>query len=234
MVSLWVQVRATTILLALHGCVPDGPPSDDPIVVEAEEVESPIVRFSDRFDRAAIGPDWRSTGEGFRLENGALCVSDARNHGLWLVHPLPQRVRIEFDAWARSPEGDIKVEVFGDGRSFARDERYDHATGYVAVFGGWDNSKHVLARLDEHGRDRQEVALSLGSEDPRARPVLPDQPYRFVFERRSIDLLTWTVNGVALLEYRDATPLLGDGHAYFAFNDWTAPVCFDNLEILAF
>jgi hypothetical protein len=204
------------------------------MVVEAEEPDAPIVRFTDRFDRASIGPDWRATGDGFRVLDGALCVSEGRNHGLWLVHRLPQRVRIAFDAWARSPAADIKVEVFGDGRSFARDDRYDHATGYVAIFGGWDNTRHVLARFDEHGRDRQEVLLSAGAEDPRALPVVPDQAYHFVLERRSIDRLTWTVNGVALLEYRDASPLLGEAHAYFGFNGWTAPVCFDNLEILAF
>jgi hypothetical protein len=228
------SAAAIGALSLLCGCLPDGPPTEEPMVVEAEEADAPLVRFSDRFDRTAVGPDWRATGDGFRIQDGALCVSEARNHGLWLAHRLPQRVRIEFDAWARSPEGDIKVELFGDGRSFARDDRYDHATGYVAVFGGWDNSRHVLARLDEHGKDRLEVLLSQGAEDPRALPVVPDRAYHFVFERRSIDRLTWTVNGVALLEYRDPTPLLGEAHAYFGFNDWTAPVCFDNLEILAF
>ena len=144
------------------------------------------------------------------------------------------KVRIAFDAIAKSDQGDLKVEIFGDGESFAKGARYDDATGYVAIFGGWKNTTHVLARLDEHGKDRAEVAVITGAEDPRSRPVVPEQPYHFVFERRSVDLITWTVNGVTLLEYRDASPLVGDLHAHFGFNNWVAPVCFDNLEISAF
>ena len=29
----------------------------------------------------------------------------------------------------------------------------------------------------------------------------------------------------------DPEPLRGEGHEYFAFNDWETPVCFDNLVI---
>ena len=42
--------------------------------------------------------------------------------------------------WADSEEGDIKIELNGDGRSFAKSANY-RPSGYVLVFGGWNNSK---------------------------------------------------------------------------------------------
>ena len=214
-------------------CVPEGARTEESFEVSAS-TKQPISRFTDTFERAAIGSDYLVTGPGWTISDGALCATDAKNHGIWLHAPLPSNVRIAFDAIAKTEHGDIKVELFGDGESFAKGTRYEDATGYVAIFGGWKNTAHVLARLDEHGKDRAEVLLSAGSEDPRGRPVVPEQPYHFVFERRSVDLLTWTVNGTTLLEYRDASPLVGDDHAHFGFNNWVAPVCFDNLEITAF
>ncbi len=196
--------------------------------------KSPISRFTDGFERSAIGSDYLVTGPGWTIEGGALCAADAKNHGVWLRAPLPQKVRIAFDAIAKTEQGDLKVELFGDGESFAKGTRYEDASGYVAIFGGWKNTAHVLARRDEHGKDRAEVLVNASSEDSRARPVVADQTYHFVFERRSVDLVTWTVNGATLLEYRDVSPLVGDEHAHFGFNNWVAPVCFDNLEIVAF
>lgn len=217
----------------LCACVPEGPRTEETFEVPSDASAEPISRFTDHFERGAIGPDYLVTGPGWTIEGGALCASGAKNHGVWLRAPLPQKVRVEFDAVARSEQGDVKVELFGDGESFAKGTSYADASGYVAIFGGWKNTVHVFARLNEHGKDRAELPVEPGAEDPRGRPVLPDQPYHFVFERRSVDLITWTVNGVTLLEYRDASPLVGDGHDHVGFNNWVAPVCFDNLEIAA-
>src|SRR5919107_844440 len=58
------------------------------------------------------------------------------------------------DEWKDTYErGDIKVEVFGDGKSFDPDGGRYMATGYEVIFGGWFNSKSIIARLDEHGKD---------------------------------------------------------------------------------
>ena len=222
--------------MMVAACVPEGPPTIDSAPESSAEdvgVEA-ISRFADRFERAAIGPDYLVTGDGFVLENGALCAEGAKNQGVWLNHRLPRLVRIEFDAVPRSGAGDIKVELFGDGKSSAAGESYTDASGYIAILGGWDNSLHVFARLDEHGKDRQLLRLEPAAEDPRKRPLAQEQPYHLVFERRSLDRITWTVNGALLMEYRDGAPLLGDAHAFFGFNNWVAPVCFDNLEIAAF
>ena len=54
---------------------------------------------------------------------------------------------VEFDVRSESPEGDIKVEMFGDG--------LNHSSGYVLIHGGWNNSISIISRLDEHGTSLQ-------------------------------------------------------------------------------
>src|SRR5262249_44471170 len=65
--------------------------------------------FTDRFDRATLGPDWTSTGAAWQIVGGRLCVEHARNHGVWLRRRLPTNAQIEFDAVSSSPEGDLKA-----------------------------------------------------------------------------------------------------------------------------
>ena len=177
-------------------------------------------RFEDHFDRAEIGDDWRTTGAGWRIENGALRGENSHNHPLWLKRKLPRDARIEFDAWSESPAGDLKCEAWGDGESHATQASYT-ATSYVVIFGGWHNRLNVIARMNEHGADRQVV------EGPR---VEIGQHYHFKIERRS-HTLQWLLDGNPILEFNDPDPLAGPGHEYFAFNDWEALVHFDNLVI---
>jgi len=145
---------------------------------------------------------------------------------------LPINARIEFDAYAEAPEGDLKVELWGDGVSGATSTSYTNATSYLAIFGGWKNTKHVLARLNEHGEDRLEIDVDPSGDDERSRPVSPGQPYHFKIERADGKTVTWSVNGIELFELADPDPLAGAGHEHIGFNDWDAPVCFDNLKIV--
>ncbi len=220
---------------ALLACVSEGPATVTEEAAPAAEQESsdpPLSGvFRDEFERAELGPDWLPLSEAWRIEKGWLCVEAARNRGAWLKRTIPHAARIEFDAVAHSAEGDLKVELWGDGRSGATSATYDDATGYVAIFGGWRNSLHVLARLDEHAPTRMELALSQASEDPRALPVQAGNVYHFKFERKQGNILSWSVDGRLLFEHSDPRPLTGPGHDHFGFNDWNARVCYDNLVI---
>lgn len=199
----------TVLLVACaSGCTPQGDPAVGP------------DGFFDDFDRESLGEVWRNTGGPWAVRDGRLHVRGARNHPLWLRLTLPRDVRIEFDARSDSPEGDIKVEVFGDGVSKAESESYT-ATSYVVIFGGWNNSLNVLARMNEHGDDRV-----VGP----ARRVEPGTTYHFKIERRGGTIAVW-VDDRLLVEMDDPSPLEGRGHDHFAFNDWQADVSFDNLRI---
>lgn len=178
------------------------------------------VVFEDDFERDELGEKWtRGSGEGGRgqwtIAEGRVTASAIRNDPLWLQVELPERVRVEFDAEALTPVGDIKVEIFGDGTR--------HESGYILIFGGWNNSLDVIARLDEHGEDR--LAR-------RTRGVEPNRVYRMAVERTD-GALRWYVDGELFMTYEDEEPLRGRGHRYFAFNNWDAGVRFDNVRVLA-
>ncbi|MGB5812901.1 MAG: family 16 glycoside hydrolase [Polyangiales bacterium] len=200
----WALVGSVLIGL---GCTPQG----DPGIGEG---------FADSFDRSSLGEAWRRSGGNWAIKDGAVHVRGARNRPLWLLRTLPRDVRIEFDARSESDEGDIKVELFGDGASFATADRYV-ASGYVVIFGGWGNSKNVLARKDEHGADRVEGP---------PRKVEPGTTYRIRLERRQETVQVW-VDDARLLEMVDPDPLSGRGHDHFGFNNWQSDVWFDNLKV---
>jgi len=187
--------------------------------------------FKDDFERPAIGDEYYATGSGFRIEGGRLCARGARNHPLWLRHRLPTNARIQVEAEASSADGDIKLEAWGDGRSAATSVSYTNATSYLAIFGGWKNRYHVLSRLDEHAADRRERRREPGSDDPRQQPVLAGHRYRLRLERTDGRTVRFWADDVEISSLADARPLEGAGHEHFAFNDWEAPVCFDQLLV---
>lgn len=212
--------KPTATPLPMRSAMPSGP---DPLLTET---------FEDAFDRGMVGVDWRTVGTGaWRIENGRLCGQRAKNRGIWLARRIPTNARIEFDAQSTSSDGDLKIEAWGDGLSGATGLSYTNATSYLAIYGGWKNSLHVLARIDEHGSNRKEIKVDPADDDPRARPVSPGQVYRFVIERNDGRTVRFSVNETVIHTMVDGDPLTGTGHDHFGFNDWEVPVCFDNVKV---
>ena len=171
--------------------------------------------FEDSFDGPDLGDDWSSEYDGWVIdEDGWLTVENARNGALWLNTELPDRVRVEFAAQSGSQEGDIKFEVFGDGET--------HESGYIAIFGGWSNSLNIIARLDEHGDDRL-----IGAD---GHTVAMGRTYQMALVRTD-RRVRWYVDGELFITYDDPDPLVGEGHRHFAFNDWAAPLRFDDVRV---
>jgi hypothetical protein len=177
----------------------------------------PGPSYADDFQRAELGEAWFTTGMHWRIAGGELWAPEAKNNPLWLRMRLPRDVAVEFDARSETATGDragdIKFEIFGDGRN--------HASGYVCIFGGWGNTISAIARLDEHGADRLER---------RDRNVEPKRTYHMRVERQG-RVLRWLVDGAPLLEYDDPRPLEGPAHDRFGFSGWAADLFFDNLVI---
>jgi hypothetical protein len=197
-----------SLLLSLADCTPQTDPAIGP------------SGFTDNFERQTLGDHWNNTGGPYEIRSGTLHVQGARNKPVWLRRVLPRDVRVEFDVRSDSPEGDIKVELFGDGVSSAQSASYT-ATSYVVIFGGWNNSLNVLARMDEHAKDRV-VGPSY--------KVIPGRTYRMKVERRGKTIKAW-VDDRELLKMEDPKPLWGRGHDHFAFNNWRSDLWFDNLRI---
>jgi hypothetical protein len=224
------SARFPTLLLAplAAGLLALGPPLGALVVAQpagcvrpSQQAAAITARFADNFDRAQLGSDWHATSQSaWSIREGRLRVANARNHPAWLRRKLPRNARIEFDAWSHGPAGDIKCEVYGDGRSYATEDSYT-ATSYVVIFGGWNNQLNVIARMDEHAPDRRVR---------RGPPVVQDQRYHFAIERRG-NVLSWSLDGSPMLEWDDPEPLAGPNHEYFAFNNWMVELEFDNLVI---
>ncbi len=196
--------------IALVGCkVKDPPPIKD--------------QWTDTFERDSLGGNYYPSGDGYRVVHGALNAKGAHNHPLWLRAKIPREVRIDFDTWSTESRGDLKIEVFGDGHSYDPDGGRYMATGYELIFGGWFNSKSIIARLDEHGSDLVQRV------DPK---VVPNRHYHWRIERKA-NQLTWFIDDMTtpFLQYVDPRPLDGMGHEYLGFNNWETDTWFDNLVI---
>ena len=178
--------------------------------------------WTDDFERDVPGRNYYKTGPGYAVSH-AMNAKGAHNHPLWLRKKLPRDVRVEFDAWSNSSAGDIKIELFGDGHSYDPDAGRYMATGYEVIFGGWYNSKSIIARLDEHGKDMAE----------RVEPkVVVGKHYHWKIERVG-SKVSWWIDDMQtpFLVYDDPHPLEGPGHEFFGFNNWEADTWFDNLVI---
>lgn len=204
----------TLCILLISGCASKGP-SD-------QNLKAGTRVFEDTFERTTIGDNWLDTGGGYRIVDGMLKAKGAKNKPLWLKQKLPTDVRVSFTARSESDAVDIKAEIFGDGKSKATKASYT-ATSYVVILGGWNNSRSIIARMNEHGDDRKV------RETPKG---IPGKTYRFDIVRKG-NRLSWYLDSEPFLELTDPNPLKGAGHEYFAFNNWASEVYFDDLAVYA-
>lgn len=174
------------------------------------------------FDRSDIGPAWRDTGGKFQIVNGELSTNAGRHHPIWLQRQLPKDISLEFDVRTTSQDADIRVVLFGDGKSANPDVQGCQSSGYELVFGGGKNQLSVICRGGQTDGGHQ-----------RARsdwPVVPDRTYHFYITRKD-GVVSWYVDGHDMLSWSDPEPLSGVGHEAFAFVGGQSEVFFDNLVI---
>lgn len=180
--------------------------------------------FTDGFDRAELGQAYFDTIGRYRIINGRLNIEEAYNHPLWLRRRLTRDIEIAFDVESKSKDGDIKVELYGDGMSHAMNRGSYLATGYVICFGGWRNTKSFIARRNEHGKEGHDI---VSRSDLK---VQQGKQYRFRILRKGKEI-KWYIDGVLFLTYEDPEPLYGSKNQYFGFNNWQSDVYFDNLVV---
>ena len=118
------------------------------------------VPFQDKFDRASVGDAWWSNGGLWRIVEGQLYSPGVGNNPLWLKARLPADARVEFDVRSEGPDGDVKWEMYGDGRN--------HSTGYLFLFGAWRNRESRICKLDEHALTQEEARAQRAA---TARPL---------------------------------------------------------------
>jgi hypothetical protein len=182
--------------------------------------------WSDSFERAAPGADYHDTDPGsYAISGGMLHAHGARNHPLWLRRPIPHDAVIELDAKSLTPDGDIKVEIWGDGHGHAanKDKVQYTSSGYVFIFGGWSNSASIIAKGNEH---------TPGLPTRREPRVEPGRLYHWKIVRKGAQI-DWYIDDMStpFLSMTDPAPFDGPDHSYFAFSNWDSDLWFDNLSI---
>ncbi len=187
------------------------------------------IPFQDDYSRPeTVAENYWSSGGLWHVEAGQLVSPGVKNNPLWLKAKLPRDVAVEFDARSQSPEGDVKCEIFGDG--------VDHASGYVLIHGGWNNSLSIISRLDEHGAAVPATPSGPFAADARVRveqrgvPVQQGKSTHWRIERKGARI-TWFLDGAEYMHFDDPVPLEGSGHDRFGFSSWEAQLYFDNLKI---
>jgi len=211
----WVRFFIISFLFFLW--IPFGCRPKDPMLRE---------EFEDHFDREALGEKYYDTIGRYRIVDGRLNIEKAYNHPLWLRVRLPHDVVVELEVMSRTSDGDIKVELFGDGRSHAWSRGSYKATGYVFCMGAWKNSKSFIARKDEHGKEGRDI---VSRSDAEAK-VRVDRTYHWKIVRKEKEI-KWYVDGELFLSFMDPAPLYGPKNDHFGFNNWQSDVYFDNLKI---
>ena len=203
---------------AVRFSAPEHAPSQDGTLV-----------FEDDFERTEIGEhyrqaeaDYKSGGPGtWTIQNGRLRAENIHNAALWLKTPLPTNVRVEFIARALTDTGDLKCEIFGDGKT--------HQSGYILINGGWNNRVRGIFRQDEHSKEHVKKDRDCPTVGKNRVPRCVDKgvDQNWTIERYDARV-RWYIDGHLVITYDDAFPL--DGR-HFAFNNWKAPTEFDQLRI---
>ena len=177
-----------------------------------------VLIFEDTFERSEIGENYEVQGGDWRIENGKLRCSTAKNRNLVLRSvDLPQNGIVELTMKSYSDAVDVKFNLWGDGKI------HDHGDGYSFILGGWNNRISVISKLDEHEKRRSE----------RKGKLEKEKLYKIKVER-SFSKIKWFVNGELFLEYSDETPLkVSDGFSKLSFANWRSDVEFDDLKIYA-
>ncbi|MBN2725080.1 MAG: hypothetical protein JXR95_13520 [Deltaproteobacteria bacterium] len=185
-----------------------------------------ITSFKDDFNRADISRPWFDTIGRYLIIKGELNITGAYNHPLWLKKRIGPNVDIEFDAKSNTADGDVKIELFGDGKSFAHNKGAYVATGYVFCLGGWKNTKTFIARRFEHAKNllhtRKVLAKKGVYQHWKISSTLKDGTLT----------LSWYIDGVHVLTLKDSASLYKSGNEYFAFSNWASDSWFDNLKIV--
>lgn len=173
--------------------------------------------FSDDFNRAELGPNWRALGGEWRIENNAVFSPKANNLNLVLTGAtLPDNALVELTMWSGSDFVDIKFDAWGDGKP------HEHGDGYSFILGGWKNRISVIAKLHEHEKNRVE---------DRATRLEQETRYRIKVIRIG-GKIWWFVNDEIFLAYLDPKPLAAAaGYKYLSFANWESAAYFDDLKI---
>jgi len=173
--------------------------------------------FTDAFNRASLGDDWKIVRGQARITNGWLRVTSTENGDVYAVirRPFPDSIRVEFEA--RFPTG---LERPSDlGCFLGGDEHRCDTAGYCLSFGSDSNT---CSRIQREGVDIRLSAESVAE---------PGRTYRIAAEMVEGHLALF-VDGRQVLNYLDMIPLAGAGHDHLGLVTFGKGAEFANVRVL--
>jgi hypothetical protein len=208
------------------------------------------VPWRDDFsDPSRLAATYASTGGLWRVQNGELIAPGVKNNPLFLRAAAPRDVAIDVDARLLTPEGDVRLELAGDG--------VEGGSGYELVHGAFNNGRSAITRfgivgtpsvsdrlvaarakgstatsleeLAKEGRFRADQGLSL--EVRVSAPTVGRTVHHHV-ERVGPEL-RWYLDGTLAGQFIDPFPLEGPRHDRVGLSGWEGTVAFDNLVVTA-
>ena len=174
--------------------------------IEPPSLEGWTLRFSDHFERAAPGADWRALRGDWSIKEGRLAVL---GHGqIMCTKTFPGAQRLEFDATAEGPCDLTGVLCAGEG---------GYAGGYFVGFGTENNAYSKL--------------LVQGVEVKRWNAVITPGKVHHQIVQREGNTLTHVVDGKVVMTYEDDEPLKGKGHDRVGFYVFGKSQVIDNVKV---
>ena len=148
--------------------------------------------FSDDFERAELGENWRALNGDWHIEAGKLVASGGYGE-IVINKSFPGYQRIEFEAMTRAERPcDLSPIIQSGGRGYSG--------GYLLQFGGCGNVVNRILRGAE--------VLEDSSAD---RFIQAGKVHKIAAELDG-DTVRLTVDGSTIVEGREAAPLLGERH----------------------
>ena len=166
-----------------------------------------VLQFSDDFERAELGADWKGLHGDWSIEDGRLKVL---GHGqIMCTKAFPGAQRLEFDAVSGGQPCDLTAVICAGPLGY----QY----GYFVGFGTEDNTYSKL--------------LVQGVEVARWEAVIaPGKVHHQVVQREG-KTITHVVDGQVAMTYNDDDPLKGRGHDRIGFYVFGKSQTIDNVRV---
>jgi len=184
------------------------------------------IPWRDAFDDPSkLEANYFSTGGLWRVREGELISPGVKNNPLWLKASLPHDVTVEFDVRAMTGEGDVRLELFGDG--------VDAASGYEIVQGAINNGPSSISRFGISGTPAGSTVTRASGGVHLDVPAPRIEVGKRVHHRveRAGNALRWYIDGALIGTFVDPFPLEGKGHDRLGLSGYEATLAFDNLTV---
>ena len=167
------------------------------------------MTWSDDFERADPGPDWKSQGGEWKIEKGHLVAQGGK---IVSTRKFPGLQRLEFNAsMDPNPMGvlsDMSPIIQGD----------PSGQGYLVQFGGYNNTICAIQRLGK--------MLARTTE----QTITPGKMHHVAAELNG-NMVRLTVDGKVAVEYNDQQPLFGPENEHVGFYVYQGTIRISDVKV---